>query len=147
MRNRPQPRRTWGHTSSYGFKVSWCTPFKAVQQEDVQLRALLLAAMHTYHSRIGTAAQRSTYRASLCAELSRHGHQLSQQQLMEILEREQTDYLSRMELPAGIAVNAALRENVFVSLVCILNKIPLFLVSAAATAKPLCLLTCKLRQL
>lgn len=32
-----------------------------------------------------------------------------------------------MELPAGVAPNAALRENVFVALVCILNHFPVFL--------------------
>jgi hypothetical protein len=33
-----------------------------------------------------------------------------------------------MELPEGIAQNSALLENVFVVMVCILNKIPVFVV-------------------
>ena len=33
-----------------------------------------------------------------------------------------------MELPEGIAPNTALLENAFVVLVCILNKIPVFVV-------------------
>lgn len=33
-----------------------------------------------------------------------------------------------MEVPQGTAKNTALLENVFVILVCILNKIPVFLV-------------------
>jgi E3 ubiquitin-protein ligase RNF213 len=45
-----------------------------------------------------------------------------------ILIAEQNGYLSDMELPEGIAPNTALLENVFVVLVCILNKIPVFVV-------------------
>ncbi|KAK3090153.1 hypothetical protein FSP39_009519 [Pinctada imbricata] len=42
-----------------------------------------------------------------------------------------------MELPEGIAKNTALRENVFVILVCILNKIPIFVVGKPGCSKSL----------
>ncbi|KAJ7381012.1 hypothetical protein OS493_004607 [Desmophyllum pertusum] len=42
-----------------------------------------------------------------------------------------------MELPQGTAKNAALRENVFVMLVCILNRIPVFVVGKPGCSKSL----------
>ncbi|CAG2207731.1 RNF213 [Mytilus edulis] len=48
------------------------------------------------------------------------------------------DILDRMtELPAGTALNAALQENVFTLLVCILNKLPIFLVGKPGCSKSL----------
>jgi len=47
------------------------------------------------------------------------------------------DLLNRMEIPAGIAKNKALLENVFVTLVCMLNLIPVFVVGKnLAPGKP-----------
>ena len=37
----------------------------------------------------------------------------------------------------GVALNEALSENLFVSIVCILNKLPLFLVGKPGTSKTL----------
>lgn len=59
---------------------------------------------------------------------ARQRYPLPASQFQEILLAEQRAYLEAMELPTGTARNAALLENVFVMLVCILNKIPLFLV-------------------
>ncbi len=50
---------------------------------------------------------------------------------------EQEDYLDRMELPLGTERNAALRENVFVMLVSILNRIPVFVVGKPGCSKSL----------
>jgi hypothetical protein len=47
------------------------------------------------------------------------------------------DYLRRMDLGDGIAMNESLLENVFVLLVCILNKIPVFLVGKPGCSKSL----------
>ncbi len=51
----------------------------------------------------------------------------------DIVMTEQHGYLDDMELPEGIADNSALLENVFVVLVCILNKIPIFVVGKPGT--------------
>jgi hypothetical protein len=53
---------------------------------------------------------------------------LDQTEFKQILMDEQKGYLDDMVLPPGIAKNAALLENVFVVMVCILNKIPVFVV-------------------
>ncbi len=56
---------------------------------------------------------------------------------MEYLRDEQLDYVKRMELPVGTALNTALLENVFVMLVCILNKLPVFVVGKPGCSKSL----------
>ncbi len=56
-----------------------------------------------------------------------------------LLDAEQQGYLDRMELPPGVAANAPLRENVFVALVCILCRFPLFLVGKPGSSKSLAL--------
>jgi E3 ubiquitin-protein ligase RNF213 len=53
---------------------------------------------------------------------------ISQEQFLSVLDKEQKGYLKAMDLPKGIAANSALLENVFVTLVCILNRIPIFIV-------------------
>ena len=49
----------------------------------------------------------------------------------------QTMFLSQMELGPNIASNAALRENVFMMVVCIELRIPLFLVGKPGSSKSL----------
>jgi hypothetical protein len=56
-----------------------------------------------------------------------------------MLRDEQMDLLNRMEIPAGIAKNKALLENVFVTLVCMLNLIPVFVVGKPGSGKTLAL--------
>jgi nucleoside-triphosphatase THEP1 len=53
------------------------------------------------------------------------------------VENEQKDYLKRMELGEGIAANGALLENIFMLLVCILVKMPIFLVGKPGSSKTL----------
>lgn len=55
------------------------------------------------------------------------------------LFEEQMNLLDRMEIPPGIARNQALRENVFVTLTCILLKLPLFVVGKPGSGKTLAL--------
>jgi len=46
-------------------------------------------------------------------------------------------FLNNMKLPPNIARNAALRENVFMMIICIELKIPLFLVGKPGSSKSL----------
>lgn len=144
MRNRPKPKRKSSRGNWFtgtvsvigGYYHSLTTTEKQRQQTqeqqerfNLQLQAAVLALMHTYHSRLASRRHREQYLQLMAAAFQKHGKTTSAKELMTILRAEQEDYLKRMELPAGIAVNEALRENVFTTLVCILNKIPLFLVS------------------
>ena len=58
---------------------------------------------------------------------------------MGALEAEQDLYLDRMALEPGIARNDALRENVFVVVTCIFNRMPVFVVGKPGTSKTLTL--------
>lgn len=146
MRNRPKPKRK--NTSAFlrqGLSVLMSATGllhlpaepsqQQVEQTRVQLQALVLALLHTYHSRLPSRVQRQAYLLQLVDVLRQHGRNTSCAELQAILRAEQDDYLRRMELPAGIAINDALRENVFVTLVCLLNKIPLFLVSCCSNGQ------------
>lgn len=64
-----------------------------------------------------------------------HDKRMSESQFSEIVQREQEGYLSEMEKPPGTAANSALLENVFVTVVCILNKIPVFIVGKPGIGK------------
>lgn len=141
MRNRPRPKRrnkpgqwlarAFGTIGYYLLSTDMLEQAEHQQQEaNIQLQGLVLALMHTYHSRLASRAHRLQYLQQLVTVFRRHGKNTTPKELQDILRAEQEDYLKRMELPAGIALNEALRENVFTALVCILNKIPLFLVRA-----------------
>lgn len=144
MRNRPKPKRQSFVHSFLSNPLSTVTGLLSLQDASqqhhqqhqqlarVQLQGLVLSLLHTYHSRLASRADRQQYLQKLVAVFRRHGKTTSAAELQAILRAEQDDYLRRMELPPGIAVNEALRENVFMTLVCVLNKIPLFLVRKRA---------------
>jgi hypothetical protein len=57
----------------------------------------------------------------------------------ELLRAEQLDLLNRMDVPVGIARNKAILENVFVTLVCMLNHVPVFVIGKPGSGKTLAL--------
>lgn len=59
--------------------------------------------------------------------------------LEAVLSSTQRAFCSKFQLEPGIALNEALSENLFLSVVCILNRIPLFLVGKPGTSKTLAL--------
>jgi hypothetical protein len=63
-----------------------------------------------------------------------HHCAISEQSFLAVIQWEQSGYLKPMEVPDGTAHNSALLENVFVTLVCILNKIPVFIVGKPGTS-------------
>ena len=101
-------------------------------------RSFVLALAHCYQSRLPTTEARQVYRKHVVVCFRKHKNQAFQELSFEAIVRaEQDDYLERMELPEGTAKNAALRENVFVMLVCILNRIPVFVVGKPGCSKSL----------
>jgi hypothetical protein len=70
-------------------------------------------------------------------EKRKHRKGISANDVNTIVRAEQEEYLARMELPEGTARNTALRENVFVILVCILNRLPVFVVGKPGCSKSL----------
>ena len=55
----------------------------------------------------------------------------------EIVQRYQTKFCSHIEVESGIAMNDALAENLFTTIVCVLNQIPIFIVGKPGSSKTL----------
>ena len=101
-------------------------------------RSFVLALAHCFQSRLPTANSRKGYREHIVGCFRSHkNYSFDEFSFEAIVRADQEDYLERMELPEGTAKNAALRENVFVMLVCILNRIPVFVVGKPGCSKSL----------
>ncbi|CAB4010650.1 E3 ubiquitin- ligase RNF213, partial [Paramuricea clavata] len=105
------------------------------------IKSIVLALAHCYLSRLPTAELRKNYRKRMIDLFKTNGTIMTFDENLDsfsaIVRMEEEDYLDRMELPPGTARNAALRENVFVMLVCILNRIPIFVVGKPGCSKSL----------
>lgn len=125
-----------------------------MSEAEIELRAILLAVAHCYHCRLPNAATRAQYMQRVARAVGRfrdenrrfwashHGRSRAEPGVTatdvgDILLCEQLDYLERMQVPADTARNEALRENVFTLLVCILNRMPVFLVGKPGCSKSL----------
>ena len=111
-------------------------------QFDVSTRAIILALAHCYQSRISDSGKRSDYQMKMVSifqnfDLAGDEYPKFYDQFDSIVRAEQEDYLNRMNIPEGVAKNDALLENVFVLLVCILNRIPVFIVGKPGSSKSL----------
>eukprot|EP00897_Mesotaenium_endlicherianum_P004603 jgi/Mesen1/4170/ME000219S03302 len=118
---------------------------------DLEERAIVLAFAHCYYVRLASMDERGRYCTSFaatwarCGEASLWGFLRQQwaksagQNFVRILGEEQMDLLWRMELPPGTAPNKALHENVFVVLVCMLTRTPVFVVGKPGSGKTLAL--------
>ncbi|RIA80403.1 hypothetical protein C1645_838790, partial [Glomus cerebriforme] len=54
-----------------------------------------------------------------------------------IIREEQDDYINRMQIPSDIVKNEALLENILAMIVCILTKIPIFVIGETGSSKSL----------
>lgn len=105
----------------------------------IESNSIILALSICYHSRFPDNYVRKRYREKIatCCEMMTEHLLNTEEKIEKIIVDEQNDILNRMELPLGTAKNTALRENVFVILVCILNKIPVFVVGKPGCSKSL----------
>ena len=105
---------------------------------DLETDAIVLALAICYHSRFSSNKQRLVYRKELQTVFMKHGRgDWNEEAINRKITEEQKDILRRMDLPPGTAKNTALQENVFAILVCLLNKIPIFLVGKPGCSKSL----------
>ena len=111
--------------------------YDEAQRYGIKDRCIILALAHSYQSRITSSKEREDYRLHLEKVYKKHNKPISAKAFATIVRAEQEEYLARMELPSGTARNTALRENVFVILVCILNRIPVFVVGKPGCSKSL----------
>ncbi len=102
-----------------------------------EVRSVVLALAHCYQSRLQTARGRRQFCDQISNLIGETVQGFQAENFHAIVRVEQEEYLARMELPEGTAKNGALRENVFVMLVCILNHIPVFVVGKPGCSKSL----------
>lgn len=111
-------------------------------------RSLVLAVAHVYLYRLSSAQMRNQFWAKVAAIAKNFGRGVDHIQCGEltkssfpaaVLKRVQKNFSDTFTVDAGIAMNEALTENIYVIVVCILNKIPVFVVGKPGTSKTLAL--------
>jgi hypothetical protein len=133
------PNRPMRKTSVFSFGMMRSF-FSSPQAEETPtaLKAIILSIAHCYRSRLPTTMLRSDFDEILSRVFSDNFLPIySKTKIQEVIKNEQLDYLERMELSEGIAKNETLLENIFVLLVCILLKMPIFLVGKPGSSKTL----------
>lgn len=107
--------------------------------------AVILTLGYCYHARLARD-QRQSYRERLCTTFADMAEANSAIQWLNIsseadfdnqLISVQYEFVSQMQLGEGIALNEALRENLFMLLVSIMNQIPILLVGKPGCSKSL----------
>ncbi|XP_052812387.1 uncharacterized protein LOC128239961 [Mya arenaria] len=122
--------------------VNWFRGFLkqkgSLRNTEIDTNAIILALAHCYHSRFTDKDDRKNYRRRLAVGFSKNEYQqYTETVISTVIRTEQEDILNRMDLPLGTAKNTALQENVFMIIVCILNKIPIFVVGKPGCSKSL----------
>ncbi|PKY50617.1 hypothetical protein RhiirA4_530802 [Rhizophagus irregularis] len=123
LQNRPIYRK--GHT------------YPPAGNPTIKTRSYVLAFSLCYHSRLYDQDLRKQYRHEMEQVLQNYKAYIGENMFARIIREEQEDYINRMQCPPNTAHNEALLENVLVMIVCILTKIPLFLIGASGSSKSL----------
>ena len=115
---------------------------KHLIENSLETKCIVLCLFICYYVRLSSKDDRNEYISRIANKLD-----INKNDLMKIFEVEQNEYLNRMDLSKGIAKNSALRENIFVTFVCVLNKVPVYICGKPGCSKTLCiqLLTSSLR--
>ncbi|KAG9491250.1 hypothetical protein GDO78_006558, partial [Eleutherodactylus coqui] len=117
LKNQKQMLKGKGNTTSQKDKVSW---------------SLVLAAGVCYHASLET---KESYREAICKHfLSPYRDQAA---ILREISGIQDLFLSGVQIRNTIARNLALKENLFMMVICIELKIPLFLVGKPGSSKSL----------
>ncbi|CAG8457357.1 17413_t:CDS:10 [Racocetra persica] len=101
------------------------------------IRCYVLSLGLCYQCRMYEQSIRQTYREKMARLLLTNGIQFDEAKFNTIIRQEQEDYINRMICPPNTAHNEALLENVLVMIVCILTKIPVFIIGAPGSSKSL----------
>eukprot|EP00439_Symbiodinium_sp_Y106_P033514 s1540_g4.t1 len=122
-------------------KINVCEGLRANMRS-----ALILTLGYCYHSRLNRN-QRWGYRKRLCETWERLRSKddgamewlrlEEEKELNGMLTQTQQDFVSQMDLGEGIALNEALRENLFMLLVSVMNQIPILLIGKPGCSKSL----------
>ncbi|CAB5396533.1 unnamed protein product [Rhizophagus irregularis] len=103
----------------------------------IRTRSYILALNLCYHSRLYKQDLRKQYRCEMEQILRNHEINTGENMFSKIIREEQDDYINRMQCPPNTAKNEALLENVLATIVCILTKIPVFIIGESGSSKSL----------
>ena len=95
-----------------------------------------MALAHCYYLRISSLDDRKTFLEEICLA-QKVDKRLSAERFLKIINNELNDYIIRMNLPEGTAVNHALKENIFAIIPCVVNCIPIFICGKPGCSKSL----------
>ena len=113
----------------YEWLISTYTKFKRFSNSR---RAVLVALGIVYYMRLNKQF-RNKFASQLDEENKLPGHIC----FMEAFKQELDWYIKKVVLPAGIAHTQALKENIFATIVCCVNRIPLIIVGEPGSSKTL----------
>ncbi|CAG8728536.1 16693_t:CDS:2, partial [Cetraspora pellucida] len=124
------------------FNESFKNPHrKSLFARDSITRSYILALSLCYQIRSFDRNIRTQYCEQMCEIFNKfRGNKFKPINLgifKDIIRKEQEDYMSRMTKPPQTAENDALLENVLVMIVCILTRIPVFIIGAPGASKSL----------
>ncbi|CAG8435114.1 11795_t:CDS:10, partial [Scutellospora calospora] len=94
------------------------------------IRCYILALGLCYQCRIYDQESRREYRQEMIKVFQKFNEtkSIKEDGFIKVIRDEQEDWIKRMQLPPNTAMNEALLENVLVMIVCILTKIPVFII-------------------
>ncbi|CAB4443923.1 unnamed protein product [Rhizophagus irregularis] len=126
---------------SFKNRPAYKTDYKYPLPEKVPIivRTYILALSFCYYFRLYERELRDQY----CNEMERILHNfeidIEDHIFSRVIHEEQEDYINRMYIPSNIVINDALLENVLAMVVCIITKIPIFIIGETGSSKSLAL--------
>ncbi|CAG8596276.1 6964_t:CDS:10, partial [Paraglomus occultum] len=100
-------------------------------------RSIVLSLGLCYQARLYDQGERAEYRKQMARIFEKHKVRLTAEDFKRYLKEEQNDWMHRMARPPATALNEALLENVLVMIVCIMTRIPVFIIGAPGSSKSL----------
>lgn len=99
-------------------------------------RSAVLSIAHCYYYRL-SQDNRIVFEEHFKSHISKYSSLHINSDFSTIVIEEQNYYSNMMEIPNGICLNNALRENIFSTLVSIMNYIPCFIIGKSGSSKSL----------
>ncbi|KAJ9458845.1 hypothetical protein DIPPA_15027 [Diplonema papillatum] len=107
----------------------------------------VLGILHVFYFRLSLECQRTKLLSVICHALkndcqdlpSGFQHLNGARAVEDLLKSTMTAICSRLEVEEGIAMNQALKENLYVTMICVFNRVPVMVVGKPGTSKTLTL--------
>ena len=108
--------------------------------EEIKRNSIVLSLAFVYQCRFSDKNTREEYKQKMVKKFQKWNYfRLDAKEFDDIIITEQMDLINRIGVPAGIAKNFALRENIFGLFICVVQKIPMILSGGPGCGKTLSL--------